>query len=359
MHLRVVREINCLTISNKLGIQASAKLIAMNLSCEYMGYTYANDRIYNTSFLLLAMLPCLLLTPTFAVNLAMIIVIVKKQVFHSPPFVLIANMALSDFLSSCTSFICYSITCVYFLSGRDPCAVAVIGTPLAYIFCCTSFFCIVLQSVERYLAIFYPFWYLEKLTTSIVLYLNCLVWAISISLVGVLMISKNNQLFNGIVGIVALPSLVATIIIYALIFKEVKRIENMSICKDVVTSPNDGKFQSESKVSKATAIILVVFVTCFGPLILLNFSTTVMGRTTYSAHVALYWCWFLALVNSFLNPFVICRQLTVLRRPVTNILCFWKQTRTITPQRVSTFQDEDLTKSCVSRVMPRENELLR
>ena len=325
----------------------------MNLSCEYMGYTYANNLLYNASFLLFAVLPCLLAVPTFAMNLAIIIVIVKKQVFHTPPFVLIANMALSDFLSSCTSYICYSITCVYFLLGRDPCAVAVIGTPFAYVFCCTSFNCIVLQSVERYLAIFYPFWYREKLTTRIVLYLNCLIWAVSICLIGILMISKNNQLFDGIIGISTLLLSLATVIIYALILKEVKRMENMSICKDVATSSKDGKFQSESKVSKATAIILVAFVTCFGPLILLNFSTTVMGRTTYSADVALYWCWFLALVNSFLNPLVICRQLTVLRRPVTNILCFWKQKRRITPQRVTAFQNEDITKGSVTRVIPR------
>ena len=140
------------------------------------------------------------------------------------------------------------------------------------------------------------------------------------------------------------------IILYIFIFKEVKRLEKQSEMQGVVTSTHAKKFKVESKVTTATAIILVTFGTCFAPVILLTFFNSIVGRATYSTGVIMYWCWFFGLLNSLLNPLVVCRQLTVLRRSVSVILCFWKYASQISPLRVSHFQNFDFTKSRVSQV---------
>lgn len=305
--------------------------MAMNLSCSYLGITYINNGAYNVSLLLMTVLLSLLTIPTFTINLAIITVVIKKQIFHTPSFVIIANMAVSDLLCSCTTFILFPINSAYSLSGNDPCIIANIGVPLGYLFCATSFTSIVLQSIERYLAIFYPFWYYEKLTIHKMLLLDLSTWLLSSFLVALLMITKNKQLFYGILGATTLVLFVATIAVYIRIFREVKRMEKQSASQVVVSESNDTPFKTESKVAKATAIILFTFAMCFAPNILLSLCTAIMGKTTYFADLTLYWFLFLTLINSSLNPLVVCRQLSILRRSVIDLICFWKRTRQISP----------------------------
>lgn len=322
----------------------------MNLSCNYLGYTYFDDHVYNTSLLLLTVLACLLTIPAFVMNLAIIIAVTKKRIFHTPSFFIIANMAISDTLSSCTAIPCLATKCIYLFLQYDPCPIAMVSTPLGYIFGLTSFSSIVLQSGERYLAIFYPFWYREKLTNKAILIAIACTWVIPSFFVITLMATKDNQLFNGILGTSMLIFCIGTILMYVFIFKEVKRLEKQSEIQNVATSSDARKFKVESKVTTATAIILVTFGTCFAPVTLLSFFNGIVGKATYFTGVIMYWCWFFGLLNSLLNPLVVCRQLTVLRRSVLVILCFWKYARQISPQRISNFQNLDFRKSRISRV---------
>eukprot|EP00112_Aurelia_sp_Birch-Aquarium-sp1_P022859 Seg6591.1 transcript_id=Seg6591.1/GoldUCD/mRNA.D3Y31 product="Trace amine-associated receptor 1" protein_id=Seg6591.1/GoldUCD/D3Y31 len=330
----------------------------MNLTCHFMGYSYVNDSIYKASLIILSIILSILTFPTVIINLAIVVVVVKRRVFHGPAYLIISNMALSDFLCGCTAYPCWAVISTNFILDGDPCSVAMVSTPMGYIFCATLFMSIVLQSAERYIAIFYPFWYREKMTIWVVLFLCVVTWAVSFSFVAVLVISRDNQIFSGIFGTSALVMSVGTIVSYGKIFKEVKRIEKQIACQGVVMSADDIKFKSESKVSKATVIILFTFLTCFAPGSVLTFCNSIAGETTYIADVLIYWFWVLALLNSFLNLLVICRQLSVFRRSLVNFLCFWKSMDQIVPHRISQFQDIDGTRKRISRVtiMPSQNK---
>ena len=167
------------------------------------------------------------------------------------------------------------------------------------------------------------------------------------------MTTKSNQVFSAVLGPMALIPFVGTIIIYMRIFKEVKRIEKQSTNQDIPYESNSRAFKKESKVTKATAIILITFVTCFAPVILITFCNSIINTTSYFSGVALYWCWFLGLLNSFFNPLVVCRQPTILRRPVANIVFWWKAKRQIYPPRISQFQNMDITRSVITNVNVR------
>ena len=330
----------------------------MNLTCKYMGYHYVNDNAYNVSNVLISVILSLLLIPALILKFTIAIAIIKENVLRTPAVFIIANMAVSDFLTTCT-YLCFPVSSYYVIKGHDPCFITEKTTPLGYTFCLTSFLSIVLQSIERYLAIFYPFWYNENFTTRVVIFLNLTSWVLSICLATVLVTTKSNQVFNGVLGPIALVLFVGTIIIYVRIFKEVKRIEKQSTNQDISSESSSKAFKKESKVTKATAIILITFVTCFAPVILMTFCNSIINRTTYFSGLALYWCWFLGLLNSFCNPLVVCRQLTILRRPVTNIVFWWKAKRQISPPRISQFQNMDITRSAITNVdvRPGNNEL--
>lgn len=265
-------------------------------------------------------------------------------------------MALSDFMCGCTAYPCWAVISANFLLDGDPCATAIITTPLGYVFAVTSFISIVLQSAERYVAIFYPFWYREKLTSCIVLLLNGMVWVISCSFIIILLVTKNSRLFNGILGASTLILFIVTVVIYLRILKEVRRIEKHSVIAVSVSS--DVKFKSESKVTKVTAMILCTFGICFGPMVILSSCMAIIDKSIYSIDITLYWFWALALLNSFFNPVVICRQLSALRKSVAKLICFWKNTNQIMPHGTYQFQGADIARSRVSHVAitPKEME---
>lgn len=307
----------------------------MDFSCKYFGFTYINDNLYNATCIIIAICILVLLIPTFTINLAIIVVFIKKTVLHTPAFFIIVNMAVADLLASCTSYLMLPIALTYMLLGRDPCSFVIVSNPLAYIFCFTSFLSIVLQSVERYLAIFYPFWYHDRLTNRMVVYAIIACWVMASGFTSILLITKDYQLFSAVTGTCMLVLFLGTLVIYFRIFKEVRRIEKQPVLQSVADASNDANVTLESKVAKATVIILSTFVLCFAPGVGLTFITAVIGGTTYLTDVLLYWVWLLALLNSFFNPLVICRQLSALRKPVTDMIFFWKFNRRISPQGTS------------------------
>ena len=220
----------------------------------------------------------------------------------------------------CTTFICYAIVNIQFVLGHDPCSVAYVGTLLGYVLGLSSYNTITIQTVERYIAVFIPFWYHEKLTTRNIFIANISTWIPSIILVTIWLVTKNNEVFYGILGPVSLVCFCVTVFGYARIFREVKRIEKDMKSQQVFCSEEQRRINSESKVAKATSIILVAVVTCYTPLLFLEFYIAFIGKQTTAVTVALYWGWFLALTSSFINPLIACRQLSVLKRNVLALL---------------------------------------
>ena len=292
----------------------------MNLSCAFMGYAFENTNTYKVPLLIIAVILLLIALPTFIINGAIILVIIRKRELHTPAYFIIANLAISDCLAGCSTCICYAITNIQFVLGHDPCSVAYVGTMLGYILGISSYNTITIQTVERYIAVFIPFWYHEKLTTRNILIANTGTWIPSIILVTIWLVTKNNEVFYGILGPVSLVCFCVTIFCYARIFREVKRMEKEMKSQQVFCSEEQRRMHSESKVARATSIILIAVVTCYTPLIFLEFYLAFIGKQTTFISVALYWGWFLALTSSFINPLIACRQLSILKRNVLALL---------------------------------------
>eukprot|EP00112_Aurelia_sp_Birch-Aquarium-sp1_P020497 Seg5299.2 transcript_id=Seg5299.2/GoldUCD/mRNA.D3Y31 product=Rhodopsin protein_id=Seg5299.2/GoldUCD/D3Y31 len=293
----------------------------MNLSCAFMGYAFENTNTYKVPLLIIASMLILIALPTFLINAAIILVIIRKRELHTPAYFIIANLAISDCLTGCTTCICYAIVNIQFVLGHeDPCSVAYVGTLIGYLLGLSSYNTITIQTVERYIAVFIPFWYHEKLTTRNIMIANASTWILSTIVVTIWLVTKNNEVFYGILGPVSLLCFCVTIFCYARIFREVKRIEKEMKSMQVFCSGEQRRMHSESKVARATSIILLAVVICYTPLIFLEFYLAFIGKQTTFISVALYWGWFLALTSSFINPLIACRQLSVLKRNILALL---------------------------------------
>ena len=285
-----------------------------------MAYIYDESSTYKVTLIIIATLMLMMSLPTFFINMCIIISILRNSELHTPSFTVIVNLAISDCLAGCSAYVFYAVVCIRFASGYDACPVAYIGTPWSYMLAITSINTITLQTIERYIAIFFPYWYHEKITVKRTLLANLLTWVLSITIVTYWLATKDNQAYRGVVGSLVVILLAVTATCYCRIFREVRRIELEMMTHQTASFEERRKIQSESKVAKATVIILLAVVACYSPMLFLDLSFALVGEQTTSFAIALYWAWLLALVNSFVNPMIACRQLTVLRRPVVRIL---------------------------------------
>ena len=297
------------------------------LSCAFMGYIYDESPTYRITLIIIASFMLILSLPTFLFNLCIILSILRSSELHTPSFAVILNLAISDCLAGCSAYIFYAITCIRFASGYDPCPVAYIGTPWSHILAITSFNTIALQTIERYIAIFFPYWYHEKVSMRCIIVACLSTWLSSTVMVIIWLITKDNNTFYGILGCLSVTLFAATVISYIRIFREVRRIEKEIMIHQTASYEDRKKIKSESKVTKATVIILVVVITCYSPALFFDFYFAFIGKKTKSASIGLYWAWLLALSNSFVNPWIACRQLTMLRKAVKRLtlrmfLCF-------------------------------------
>ena len=293
---------------------------ASDLSCAFMGYVYDEGSAYKITLICIATMMLLISVPTFLINISIVLSIFRKRELRTPAFIIIMNLSISDSLAGCSAYVFYATTCIRFASGYDACPVAYIGTTWSYILGVTSYFTISLQTVERYLAIFYPYWYHEKITTKAVVIANVFMWIFSIAVVVFWLVTENSRAFYGILGSFALLAFVVTVTSYVLIFRKVRKIEDEIMKNQTASREDRKKIRSESKVAKATAIIVAAVVTCYTPMLFIEFYIVFIGKQTFGFSIALFCAWFLSLSNSFFNPLIACRQLTVLRRSVKEIL---------------------------------------
>ena len=291
-----------------------------DLSCAFMGYIYENSPTYKATLIIIATLMITLSFPTFLLNMCIILSILRKPELHTPSFIVVLNLAISDCLAGFSAYIFYAIICIRFALGYNACPIAYIGTPWAYVLAINSFYTTTLQTAERYLAIFFPYWYHEKVTVKRTSMAALSTWSSSIGLVVLWLLTKDNQIFHGAVGSSSIIFFSITITCYIRIFQKVRSIEKEIATQQTASTDHGNKIKSESKVAKATLIILVAVVACYLPGLSLHFYFAFFGEAAKSSSKTHYWVWLVGLLSSFVNPLIACRQLTVLRRPVIGIL---------------------------------------
>ena len=242
-----------------------------------------------------------------------------KKVFTSPTYIIIANLALTDWLTGCISFPCNIAICILAITGRNPCKIASVVIPPGYILSIATLLTITFQAVERYVAIFYPFQYKARVTNSVVIIINVAIWIISCTSVLLSVLSSYPTVFLVLksTGILLFSSL--DIFIYLKIYLETKKIEGQ-IATHAQVPCNDEtstfKPESNSKVTRVTVMILVNVILCYTPVALCYLYGLYVKDTSYQSQYVLYWSLMLAVLNSFTNPIISCLQLSVIRKAV-------------------------------------------
>ena len=291
----------------------------MNLTCTNMGFTY--EKSFDISLKVIAGLMVVAIFPTLLLNLSLLATIFKRRSFHGPAFVIMANLAVSDTLTSCIGYAAFATTCYMLLNNKDPCTAALVLAPVTYILGFTSFYTIILQACERYFSVLHPFWYHERFTVKFTIIACHFTWALAFLNVMLWKFITAPLALGIYYGAVNVFGIIAIIYFHVKVFRETKKIQRR-IADQIPNAEERSRIFSESKITRVTILVLSAFFFCFLPDLILVFLISISGGKREDFGEFQYWAWTSAALNSLLNPLITLHQLTTLRKSVIDL---WKK----------------------------------
>ena len=255
--------------------------------------------------------------PTIVLNFLIWVTVIAKRHFHRPSYLIIANLALSDLLVGCISFPIYAVTCYMQSIGRDTCFIDFIVAPIAYTLGLATCLTVSFQAIERFIAIFYPFQYRTRVTKSVVIIINLIIWLVSCCAIIFWMLSRKTQVFNTFIGTIVSTFSLVDIFCYYKIFFKTKEIENQIANQANFTrGDKESRPRLESKVTRVTAMVLINVFLCHTPSFGYHLHSSLSRDKSIEGFYFLHWALMLGLVNSFINPLIAYLQLSVIRKAV-------------------------------------------
>ena len=172
---------------------------------------------------------------------------------------------------------------------------------------------------DRFVAIYFPYKYMNLVTEKTTTRLTLISWVISFS-TGVLVIS-NIRGFITIVYLYNTLTIALVPIIYGVIYREARKQARRIISQSLPSAQNHFPNRSNmmDKATRGIGLVLVTTRMCWLPIILFP---ALMGAliTDEEIHSAISWCLTAACVNSCINPFIYFYKFSKFRRNVRKLL---------------------------------------
>jgi len=273
--------------------------------------------------ILLTIVPILMIF-TILANSAYIVTLWKKSSLHTPSNMLLGALAMSDVLVAIVGEPLWMVQIFYTTNGHEFQIVSQkVKVRTMYYFVLLSFFNIVSVSIDRYVAVFHPYWYHVKATCKTHCMVGIAVYAISIIAFTPLAIIARKKLNTVSYIYIALMGLSLTTTSYCnlKILSLVKT--NTRQVTDVTNGANQKVRQIQEK-NKAViiAIVTVLFFICYTPFTI-HVAITDLDKAKYTYIDALgcYWTTIFVLLNSMLNPIVYYVRVQRVRNAFKELIC--------------------------------------
>ena len=279
---------------------------------------YDHSVFFNTVSIVLCAINGLLCPVTFAGNILVFAAVLRKPNLRNSANTSILCLAFTDLMVGFfvqPSYIVYQASKITSKPGNFPCRQLLAYSFSGALCICMSFLALTLISVERYLAVFYPYRYIEKVNTRRVVAVFVSVWVfVCAILLGLrFAFGINSNLEKGVISAIILSNFIITTVVYIKIFRLVKRCNaqvtvtmsaNASSSAENETSEQQPQTNSrEAKASKTVAFVAGTLFLCFTP----TFCTTIVDQAGLARRDLLYHVIYpiaetAVLLNSCVNP---------------------------------------------------------
>ena len=295
----------------------------MNLSCAFYDLHYHNTDSYHANSNSCAATGLALSLPTTLLNAPLLIVFLTIKDRAKPPHMLLANLVFTDTL--CGLIGLPSLFFLFYKLGiaEDPCSISIVLIPITYILGLASFLNICAIALERYLAIFHPFFYRTKATVSTVAVAIAVIWLLAfLSLAEAIFLQTGVGLRWVLLSLGTL-GIVLTCCMYLRIYILTRKVRKQ-ISDTEQRFGNQTVNRTETNLVLTGSLMLVSVFICFFPILIVNVFNLLGYRPTESGY-AICWAWILSTSNSLLNGIITCSQLSYVRKAMLKLCRFPSQ----------------------------------
>ena len=275
---------------------------------------------------------------TVAGNILVFMAVLRKVQLRTVANTSILCLAFTDSMVGVfvqPSYVVYQASKLTASPSSFPCDKLLIYSFSGVICICMSFLTLILISLERCLAVFYPYIYVAKVNSRRVISVTVTVWAISI---GVLLsvrflfgINSNEE--TGVISLIIITNFIVTSCVYFKIFRLVKRCNaqvNVEMSQHTGSTSerteNDPPTQvnsnpREAKASKTVAFVAGTLFLCFTP----TLCVTIVDQAGLAPRDLLYHVIYpiaetVVLLNSCVNPGIYVWRNRGIRRSLCELL---------------------------------------
>ena len=249
---------------------------------------------------------------TLAANGVYIITLVKKRILHKPSNMLLGALALSDLLVGIVTNPTWMITVYTTLDRNGTGVVENVNNLVMYFFILLSLLNIVTVSADRYIAIFYPYWYRANATckthikAAVAVLATSIIISIPLGMLAVIQRTIASYIYLSFIAISLTAACYCNTRIFHLIRSKTREVNVVHV------EPNDDEGrQSSARVlqqknnANVIIIITVLFIFCYMPSTI-YFTIRYLGISLNRNQNVLcsFWTILLVLLNSSMNPIV-------------------------------------------------------
>ena len=311
----------------------------MATSCSHYGIVVKDSHSFKLMNSVCSWLNILLAVPTSAMNMSLIIVLVSSKEWSKPCFLLLLNLAITDFLAGFVNMPVQFIVFRYIGQGKDPCKFADFTTPIGYILGFASILMITLIASERYVSVFYPFFHMARLHPRNILAAILIVWVLSISFLIPSVSVGEDTFLNASVPTIAIVCSLINFYCYARILLRARKVRLQINTEAARLGQENVRERKEKNLFSIGFLIVISITICYTPVgIVSAFSLIDYGESISQG--MLCWGWTLAMASSFINPVISCTFNAAIRKRLFRMLTCRRQhgrglqQRTVTSQRL-------------------------
>lgn len=277
---------------------------------------FPQTALFHTVTLVLCVLNSVTCPLTIVGNVLVFTAVLRKPQLRNVANTSILCLAFTDLTVGVfvqPSYVIYQTSKLTTAPTDFPCGKLLIYSFSGVICICMSFLTLILISLERYMAVFYPYRYVEKVNSKRLISVIVTVWGISI---GTLLtvrflfgINSNEEV--GVISLVIITNFIITSFVYFRIFRLVKRCNaqvQVELSHNNSTSSHEPPLQEnsnprEAKASKTVAFVAGTLFLCFTP----TLCATIVDQASLAPSDLLYHVIYpigetAVLLNSCLNP---------------------------------------------------------
>lgn len=305
----------------------------MATSCSHYGLVVKDAQSFKIMNLACSWLNIILSLPTAVMNLSLIVVLVCSNEWSKPCYLLLLNLAITDFLAGFVNMPVQFIVFRYIGQGKDPCTFANFTTPVGYILGIASILMITMVAAERYASVFYPFFHMARLRPLNIVAAVAVVWVLSISSLIPSMSVQEDAFLNAAVPLIASACSLLNFYCYIRILLRARKVRLQINTEAARLGQDNARARKEKSLFSVGFLIVISITICYTPVGITSFlAVTGLGKNT--AEYMLCWGWTLAMASSFINPVISCIFNAVIRKRLYRMLTRRRQGRALQQRTV-------------------------